>query len=104
MRKAQYLAILVAFILSRELICAQEFPTFGANAYRELLRAAFSQFERFAGLLTNTKIRFLADGGGDGGGSGGGDGGGSGDGGSSGGDGDGSGGGDGSGSGWPGSR
>jgi hypothetical protein len=89
MRKAQYLAILVAFILSRESICAQEFPTFGANVYRELLRAAFSQFERFAGLLTNTKICFLADGGGDGGGSDGGDGGGSGDGSSSGGSGDG---------------
>jgi hypothetical protein len=51
MRKTQYLAILVAFILSRESICAQEFPTFGANAYRELLRAAFSQFVRFSGLL-----------------------------------------------------
>jgi hypothetical protein len=85
MRKAQYLAILVAFILSRESICAQEFPTSGANAYRELLRAAFSQLERFTGLLTNTKIRFLADGGGDGGSSGGsGDGGAGGAGGSSG--------------------
>jgi hypothetical protein len=67
MRKAQCLAILVAFILSRESIYAQEFRTFGANAYRELLRAAFSQLERFGGLLSNTKIRFLADGGGDGG-------------------------------------
>ena len=50
MRKAQYLAILVAFILSRESIGAQEFPSFGANAYRELLRVAYSQLERFAGL------------------------------------------------------
>ena len=67
MRKAQCLAILVAFILSRESICAQEYPTFGANAYRELLRAAFSQLERFAAFLVPSKIGFLADGGGDGG-------------------------------------
>ncbi len=62
MRRAQYLAILVAFIFSRESIGAQEFPSFGATAYRELLRAAFSQLERFAGLVTNSKFGFLADG------------------------------------------
>jgi hypothetical protein len=67
MRKAQYLAILAAFILSRESIGAQEFPTFGGAAYRDLLRAAFSQIERFAGFLAPSKIRFLADGSGDGG-------------------------------------
>jgi hypothetical protein len=84
MRRAQYLAILVAFIFCRESIDAQEFPSFGTNSYRELLRAAFSQVERFAGLLTNSKIRFLADGGTDGGSSGDGSGGSSGDGGAAG--------------------
>jgi hypothetical protein len=70
MRKAQYLAILAAFVLRGEPIGAQEFPSFGGAAYRDLLRAAFGQLERFAGFLAPSKLRFLADGGGDGGGSG----------------------------------
>src|SRR5580693_8753147 len=80
MRKAQYLAILAAFILSRESIGAQELPAFGGAPYRDLLRVAFGQLERFAGFLVPSKLRFQADGGGS-------DGGGSGDGGSSSGDG-----------------
>ena len=88
MRKAQYLAILAAFILSRESIGAQEFPSVGGAAYRDLLRAAFAQMERFARFLAPSKIRFLADGGSDGGssdgGSSSGDGGGSSDGGAAG--------------------
>jgi hypothetical protein len=67
MRKAQYLAILAAFILSRESIGAQEFPSFGGAAYRDLLRAAFAQIGRFARFLAPSKTRFLADGGSDGG-------------------------------------
>jgi hypothetical protein len=67
MRKAQYLAILAAFILSMESIGAQEFPSFGGAAYRDLLRAAFGQMERFARFLAPSKIRFLTDGGSDGG-------------------------------------
>jgi hypothetical protein len=67
MRKAQYLAILAAFILSRESIGAQEFPSFSGAAYRDLLRRAFGQIERFAGFLAPSKIRFLTDGGSDGG-------------------------------------
>jgi hypothetical protein len=66
MRKAQYLAIVVAFILSRESIGAQEVPSFSGGTYRDLLRAAFGQFERFAGFLAPSKLRFQADGGSDG--------------------------------------
>jgi hypothetical protein len=86
MRKAHYWAIAADFLLSAQFIGAQELTSFSGGTYRDFLRAAYAQLERFTGFLEPSKIRFLADGGGDGGGGdgGGGDGSGSsGDGGSS---------------------
>jgi hypothetical protein len=69
MRKAHYWVIAATFLFSAQSIGAQEFPSFSGGTYRDLLQAAYAQFERFAGFLATSKIRFLADGGGDGGGS-----------------------------------
>src|ERR1700730_13663722 len=83
------LVIVAGLLLSQQPLASHEFSVVGRDIYQSFLRTVHSRLERFAALLTPSKIPFLADGGGgDGGGDGGG---GSGDGGGGSGDGGGSG-------------
>ena len=65
-RTLHKLVVAASFVLSVQSIGAQEFPSFSGDSYRDLLRAAFGQLERFAGFLAPSRLGFKADGGSDG--------------------------------------